>query len=103
MNNVINNYIDAHIDYFIINYAQFSRHFLIVEFNTLSLYNYQGRLLGTPRWKGCTEESLYTPCISLCTDTLVIRNQSNEKCKIYIYVYNHCPKCLLTNFFHENF
>lgn len=55
------------------------KHFLIVEFNTLSLYNYQGRLLGTPRWKGCTEEPLCIPCLSLCADTLVIRNQSNEK------------------------
>lgn len=50
----------------------------------MSLYNYQGRLLGTPRWKGFTEEPLYTPCLSLCADTLVIRNQTNEKCKIYI-------------------
>ncbi|XP_029670092.1 intraflagellar transport protein 80 homolog [Formica exsecta] len=55
------------------------KHFLIVEFNTMSLYNYQGRLLGTPRWKGFTEEPLYTPCLSLCADTLVIRNQTNEK------------------------
>lgn len=86
MNNVISNYTVACINYLIIDYyAQFSRHFLIVEFNTLSLYNYQGRLLGTPRWKGCTEEPLCIPCLSLCADTLVIRNQSNEKCKIYIY------------------
>ncbi|XP_067210139.1 intraflagellar transport protein 80 homolog isoform X3 [Linepithema humile] len=56
-----------------------NRHFLIVETSTVSLYSYQGRLLGTPRWKGLTEESLYLPCISLCGDTLVIRDQKNEK------------------------
>ncbi|XP_067210138.1 intraflagellar transport protein 80 homolog isoform X2 [Linepithema humile] len=55
------------------------KHFLIVETSTVSLYSYQGRLLGTPRWKGLTEESLYLPCISLCGDTLVIRDQKNEK------------------------
>ncbi|XP_072760097.1 intraflagellar transport protein 80 homolog [Anoplolepis gracilipes] len=55
------------------------KHFLIVELNTVSLYNYQGRLLGTPKWKGFTEEPLYIPCISLCADTLVIRDQTNEK------------------------
>lgn len=67
-------------------YISFSRHFLIVEMNTVSLYSYQGRLLGTPRWKGLTEELLYLPCISLCGDTLVIRDQNNEKCKINICI-----------------
>ncbi|XP_011632951.1 intraflagellar transport protein 80 homolog isoform X2 [Pogonomyrmex barbatus] len=55
------------------------KHFLIVEWNTVSLYSYQGRLLGSPRWKGFSTEPLYPPCISLCSDTLAIRNQSNEK------------------------
>jgi hypothetical protein len=58
------------------------RHFLIVEWNTVSLYNYQGRLLGIPKWRKYTQEPLYTPCISLCADTLVIRDQNNEKCKM---------------------
>jgi len=56
-----------------------------VEWNTVSLYSYQGRLLGSPRWKGFSSESLYPICISLCADTLVIRNQNNEKRKINIY------------------
>ncbi|CAK9809405.1 Intraflagellar transport protein 80 homolog [Anthophora plagiata] len=55
------------------------KHFLLVEWNSVSLYSYQGRLLGTPKWKGITQERLYPPCISLCSDTLVIRSQSNEK------------------------
>ncbi|KAH0950370.1 hypothetical protein HN011_009106, partial [Eciton burchellii] len=55
------------------------KHFLIVEWNTVSLYNYQGRLLGIPKWRKYTQEPLYTPCISLCADTLVIRDQNNEK------------------------
>ncbi|CAK9811983.1 Intraflagellar transport protein 80 homolog [Anthophora quadrimaculata] len=55
------------------------KHFLLVEWNSVSLYSYQGRLLGTPKWKGMIQERLYPPCISLCSDTLVIRSQSNEK------------------------
>ncbi|KAI4494196.1 hypothetical protein M0802_009065 [Mischocyttarus mexicanus] len=56
-----------------------NKHFLLVEWNFISLYNYQGRLLGVPKWKGMTQEPLYPPCISLCFDTLVIRDQKNEK------------------------
>lgn len=59
----------------------FCRHFLLVEWNSITLYNYQGRLLGVPKWKGMTQEPLYPPCISLCFDTLVVRDQKNEKCK----------------------
>ncbi|XP_017875268.1 intraflagellar transport protein 80 homolog isoform X2 [Ceratina calcarata] len=55
------------------------RHFLLVEWNSVSLYSYQGRLLGTPKWKGMTQERIYPPCVSLCSDTLVVRSQSNEK------------------------
>ncbi|XP_011140826.1 intraflagellar transport protein 80 homolog isoform X1 [Harpegnathos saltator] len=55
------------------------KHFLIVEWNTVSLYSYQGRLLGIPKWKGFTQEPLYPPCISLSSDTLVIRDQNNMK------------------------
>lgn len=55
------------------------KHFLLVEWNTLTLYSYQGRLLGIPKWKGMTQEPLYPPCISLCFDTLVVRDQKNEK------------------------
>ncbi|XP_011686372.1 PREDICTED: intraflagellar transport protein 80 homolog [Wasmannia auropunctata] len=55
------------------------KHFLIVELNTVSLYSYQGRLLGSPRWKGFSSEPLYPICISLCADTLVVKDQNNEK------------------------
>ncbi|XP_066597521.1 intraflagellar transport protein 80 homolog [Prorops nasuta] len=55
------------------------KHFLLVEWNTLALYNYEGRLLGSPKWKGMTEEPLYPPCISLCSDSLAVRDQNNEK------------------------
>ncbi|XP_054006433.1 intraflagellar transport protein 80 homolog isoform X2 [Hylaeus anthracinus] len=55
------------------------KHFLLVEWNSVSLYSYQGRLLGTPKWKGMTQERLHPSCISLCTDTLVLRSQNNEK------------------------
>ena len=53
-----------------------------MEWNTVSLYSYQGRLLGSPKWKGFSSEPLHPICISLCADTLVIRNQNNEKRKI---------------------
>ncbi|XP_076654233.1 intraflagellar transport protein Oseg5 isoform X1 [Halictus rubicundus] len=55
------------------------KQFLLVEWNSVSLYSYQGRLLGTPKWKGMTQERLHPPCVSLCSDTLIIRSQTNEK------------------------
>ncbi|XP_014204376.1 intraflagellar transport protein 80 homolog [Copidosoma floridanum] len=55
------------------------KHFLLVEWSLLSLYSYQGRSLGVPKWKGMTSEPLYPPCTSLCSDTLVVRDQSNRK------------------------
>ncbi|XP_046470778.1 intraflagellar transport protein 80 homolog isoform X2 [Neodiprion pinetum] len=55
------------------------KHFLLVEWNVTTLYSYQGRLLGIPRWKGMTQEPIHTSCIALCSDTLVIRDQSNNK------------------------
>lgn len=59
----------------------FIRHFLLVEWNILTLYSYQGRSLGSPRWKGMSQEPLYPPCISICSDTLVVRDQGNDRCK----------------------
>ena len=32
-----------------------------------------------------TQERLYPPCVSLCSDTLVIRSQSNEKRTIKVF------------------
>ncbi|XP_057339351.1 intraflagellar transport protein 80 homolog [Microplitis mediator] len=56
------------------------KHFLLIEWNVMTLYSYQGRLLSVPKWKGITQdERLYPPCIALCSDTLVLRDQVNEK------------------------
>ena len=55
------------------------RNFLLVEWNVLSLYNYQGRPVGIPKWKGMSVEPLYAPCVSLCNDTLAVRDQSSYK------------------------
>ncbi|KAG8035853.1 hypothetical protein G9C98_002979 [Cotesia typhae] len=56
------------------------KHFLLIEWNVMTLYSYQGRLLSIPKWKGMTpDEPLYPPCIALCSDTLVLRDQANEK------------------------
>ncbi|XP_012262749.2 intraflagellar transport protein 80 homolog [Athalia rosae] len=67
------------------------KHFILVEWNTISLYSYQGRLLGVPRWKGMTQEPVHTSCIALCSDTLVIRDQSNDKLLHVIEVSSHKP------------
>lgn len=76
----------------------FFRHFLLVEWNSVSLYSYQGRLLGAPKWKGMTQERLHPPCISLSCDTLVIRSQTNDKCTIkYIFEYER-KNCSLYKF-----
>ncbi|XP_058808815.1 intraflagellar transport protein 80 homolog isoform X4 [Phymastichus coffea] len=55
------------------------KHFLLLEWNAMSLFNYQGRSLGAPRWKNMTAEPLYPPCVSVCCDTIVARDQTNRR------------------------
>ncbi|XP_058808826.1 uncharacterized protein LOC131674265 isoform X14 [Phymastichus coffea] len=65
------------------------KHFLLLEWNAMSLFNYQGRSLGAPRWKNMTAEPLYPPCVSVCCDTIVARDQTNRR---LVHVLEVSPK-----------
>ncbi|XP_063974091.1 intraflagellar transport protein 80 homolog [Diachasmimorpha longicaudata] len=67
------------------------KHFVLVEWNSLTLYSYQGRLLSVPKWKGMSQEPLHPPCIALCSDTLVVRDQTNEKLLHILEISNNKP------------
>ncbi|PSN36206.1 hypothetical protein C0J52_07301 [Blattella germanica] len=55
------------------------RHFLLVEKSSMNLYSYEGRLLCSPRWQGMQPETLNAACVSLSPDTIVVRDQADDK------------------------
>ncbi|KAL7303838.1 hypothetical protein TKK_0003962 [Trichogramma kaykai] len=70
-----------------------NKHFLLIEWSAITLYNYQGRQVGVPKWKGQTMEPLYAPSVSVCSDTIVVRDQSNYK---LLHVLEITPKKPIT-------
>lgn len=55
------------------------KHMLLVEKHNINLYNYQGRLIATPRWPNMRLETLKISHISLSSDTLVVRDAGDPK------------------------
>lgn len=55
------------------------RHFLLIEWNNLTLYNYQGRRVTVPKWKGMLQDSLNISCIALCSSALFVQDQTDKK------------------------
>ncbi|EFA04099.2 intraflagellar transport protein 80 homolog [Tribolium castaneum] len=55
------------------------KHMLLVEKNTIGIYNYQGRLIASPRWPNMRLDSLRATHISLSSDTLVVRDSIDHK------------------------
>lgn len=58
------------------------RYILLFEKN-ISLYNYQGKLVASPKWpnmklNGISQPTPYT--ISVSNDTIAVRDASDEKC-----------------------
>ena len=58
---------------------QASKHFLIVESLAVYVYSYEGRLLCSLKWPGKRPEALSRQSISLSTDSVAIKDQSDEK------------------------
>lgn len=54
---------------------------LLVEKTTIGIYNYQGRLIASPRWPNMRLDSLQISQISLSSDTLVVRDGVDSKGK----------------------
>lgn len=59
------------------------KHLLIIERSSASVYNYQGRLIASPRWPNMRLDLLRSAHISLSNDTLAVRDTSDLR-TIYI-------------------
>ncbi|XP_023311105.1 intraflagellar transport protein 80 homolog [Anoplophora glabripennis] len=55
------------------------KHMLLVEKGTVGIYNYQGRLVASPRWPNMRLDYLRGSHLSLSPDTLAVRDTSDMK------------------------
>lgn len=56
---------------------------LLIEKSIISLYNYQGRLVASPRWPNMKPETIRQSHISISNDTVAVRDASDEKSTVY--------------------
>lgn len=55
------------------------RHFVLVDGGGIYLYSYEGRLISSPKFPGMRTDILNGQTVSLSSDTLAIRDKSDEK------------------------
>lgn len=55
------------------------RHFLLVDGAGLYVFSYEGRLISSPKFLDMRADSLNAQVISLCDDTIAIRDNRDEK------------------------
>ncbi|CAG2065344.1 unnamed protein product, partial [Timema podura] len=55
------------------------RHFLLAEKASIYLYNYDCKLICSPRWAGMQPETLNLASISISNDTIAVRDQLDSK------------------------
>ncbi|XP_070801121.1 intraflagellar transport protein 80 homolog [Pituophis catenifer annectens] len=58
---------------------QAERHFVLVDGGGIYLYSYEGRLISSPKFPGMRTDILNGQTVSLSSDTLAIRDKSDEK------------------------
>lgn len=63
---------------------QTERHFLLVDGGSLFLYSYEGRLISSPKFPGMRADILNSQTVSLSSDTIAIKDKSDEKL-IYVF------------------
>ncbi|KAL1513318.1 hypothetical protein ABEB36_002740 [Hypothenemus hampei] len=56
------------------------KHMLLIEKHSIGIYNYQGKLIGQPRWPNMRLDSIKLPLVSLANDTLAVRDANDQKC-----------------------
>lgn len=54
---------------------------LLVEKTTVGVYNYQGRLIASPRWPNMRLDCLRSSYISISSDILAVRDIGDNKSK----------------------
>lgn len=69
--------------WYILNNKLCFRHMLLLEKN-INLYNYQGKLVASPRWSNMKPEGIRQPHISISNDTLAVRDASDGKSTYYV-------------------
>ncbi|XP_066143483.1 intraflagellar transport protein 80 homolog [Euwallacea fornicatus] len=55
------------------------KHMVLIEKNTVGIYNYQGKLVGQPRWANMRLDVVKPALISLSNDTLAVRDHNDTK------------------------
>eukprot|EP00057_Strongylocentrotus_purpuratus_P035142 XP_797867.3 PREDICTED: intraflagellar transport protein 80 homolog [Strongylocentrotus purpuratus] len=55
------------------------KHFGIVDAAGLHLYTYEGRLISSPKFAGMRPDTLSSLTLSICADTVAIRDKTDEK------------------------
>ncbi|CAG9768961.1 unnamed protein product [Ceutorhynchus assimilis] len=55
------------------------KHMLLIEKNTVGLYNYQGKMISQPKWPNMRLDSIKAPLISLSNDLLAVRDANDQK------------------------
>ena len=58
---------------------QTSRQFLIVESTAIYVYSYEGRMLCSPKWPGMRPDALSRQTVSISSDCVAVRDQTDEK------------------------
>lgn len=56
---------------------------LLVEKSAIGVYNYQGRLIASPRWPNMRLDCLRASHISMSSDTLAVRDIGDTKGKVF--------------------
>ncbi|KAM8954240.1 intraflagellar transport protein 80 homolog [Pelodytes ibericus] len=64
---------------------QCERYFLLVDGGNLYLYSYEGRLISTPKVPGMRTDNLNAQTVSLCNDTIAIKDKKEET---FIYLFD---------------
>ncbi|XP_042903024.1 intraflagellar transport protein 80 homolog [Parasteatoda tepidariorum] len=59
--------------------VQAEKHFLFVDGQSMYIYNYDGRLVSSPKWPLMRTDYLNQSTVSLSNDTVAVRNKGDEK------------------------
>ncbi|CAH1117583.1 unnamed protein product [Phaedon cochleariae] len=77
------------------------KHMLLVEKTTVGIYNYQGRLIASPRWPNMRLDHLRSSHITLSPDTLAVRDAGDFKSVHIIDLTNTRTSTETTNIQHS--
>ncbi|CAG9859174.1 unnamed protein product [Phyllotreta striolata] len=77
------------------------KHMFLIEKNSASIYNYQGRLVASPRWPNMRLDHVQASTVALSSDTLVVRDAGDPKLIHIIDLSNNRTSSEPTQFQHN--